>query len=1249
MQYKDLIQFDPIETIIHLRDADKEPSAKQLVSTYVISEDMAEKINSVIIPQIQFEKPADNKGVFVVGNYGTGKSHLMSVVSSLAENEGFLNLLSNEDVRNASKQVSGKYKVIRLEIGSTTMSLRGIITSHLEENLLNMGVSFSFPPVDQITNNKQAFEDMMSVFYSVYPEQGLLLVVDELLDYLRTRNDHELILDLNFLREIGEVCKDLKFRFIAGIQEAIFDNPRFSFVSDSIRRVKDRFEQILIARNDIKFVVSERLLKKTSGQLSKIRTYLEPFTKYFGNMNERLDDFVSMFPVHPDYIDVFEQVTVVEKREILKSITAAMKRVLKSEVPKEFPGLIAYDSYWPMLCENPSSRAEPDIKAVIKCSQVLSERIKQAFTRPAYKPMAERVINALSVHRLAQGDIYAPLGATAEELRDTLSLYHPGIEELGGEPSEDLLSLIETVLREIHKTVSGQFISSNPDNRQYYIDLKKTDDFDALIDKRAESLSPADLDRYYFEALKRVMECVDVPVYVSGYKIWQTEIEWIEKKAARDGYLFFGAPNERSTAVPPRDFYLYFIPPFEPPDYKDEKKPDEVFIKLKTPTDEFKKLLNSYSAAMELALKSSGNAKSTYQAKAESFLKLVVKWFRENMTSAFKLSYQGRSKPLLDWGKGHNLRIRANLGNQDRINFRDMMYAISGLCLAPKFHDDAPEYPTFSVLITGETRYQAVQDAMRAIATSTMTKHGAAVLDALELLDGDRIDVYRSKYAKYVLDVINTKQAGQVVNRSELISVENGVDYMGPGTIRLEPEWVVVVLAAMVYSGDIVVAIAGKSFDATDLNAFASRNLEELINFKHIEKPKEWNLPALKCLLELFGIAPGKAQLITQGQVDYFRELQDSVTKVINRMVFAVQHLNDGIELWGSSLLSDATVSEHRSVLETSKQFMESLQAFNAPGKLKNFKSSIQEINENKSALDSLKAIETLSMLCKELQPGVAYFSTAEALLPAGHEWQNKIRDLRIEVIKEIENTDDYAKSSLKQKLKQKFGTKRTEYANAYISLHSKARLGANEDKRKSKLITGFQMEQMKKLASIELMPSQQLTDLQDTIVSLKPCYSLTESDLKSAPMCPHCSFRPAAEDLSINAQDMLSLCEEQADDMLKNWTSSLISNLEDPTTKESVELLGKDQEKIITDLLKGRELPDNVDNEFIKAISQALSGLIKIPVKPDDLHNALFTGGSPATVEDLKRRMDVFLSGLTKGRDESKVRIALEKQNGKR
>ena len=74
MKYGDCIQFDPIDSVVQLLDANKDEAAKRLVSTYVISDEMAERISELVIPQLQFVLPADNKGLLIVGNYGTGKS-----------------------------------------------------------------------------------------------------------------------------------------------------------------------------------------------------------------------------------------------------------------------------------------------------------------------------------------------------------------------------------------------------------------------------------------------------------------------------------------------------------------------------------------------------------------------------------------------------------------------------------------------------------------------------------------------------------------------------------------------------------------------------------------------------------------------------------------------------------------------------------------------------------------------------------------------------------------------------------------------------------------------------------------------------------------------------------------------------------------------------------------------------------------------------------------------------------------------
>ena len=1243
MKYGELIQFEAIDTIIRLRDADESLTARQLVSTYVISDEMADRLINLVFPQLQFAHPADNKGLLIVGNYGTGKSHLMSVISSIAEDMDLLSLLKNEQVAEAAHQIAGKFKVIRTEIGATTMPLRDIIVGELEEHLAKMGVDYSFPDASEVVSNKRAFEELMAAFHEVYPDHGLLLVVDELLDYLRTRKDQELILDLNFLREVGEVCKDLRFRFMAGLQEAIFDSPRFAFVADQVRRVKDRFEQILIARQDVKFVVAQRLLKKTEEQQAEIREYLTPFARFYGQMNERMEEFVRLFPVHPDYIDTFERVTAVEKREVLKTLSFAMKKLLNDDVPADRPGLISYDSYWEKLRSNPAFRLIPDVKAVLDCSSVLEARIEQAFTRPAYKPLALRIIHALSVHRLTTGDIYAPIGPTAEELRDSLCLYQPGIEDLGGEPADDLLTLVETVLKEIHRTVSGQFISFNPENRQYYLDLKKTDDFDALIEKRSETLDASHLDRYYYEALKRVMECTD-QTYVTGYKIWQHELEWTDRKVTRSGYLFFGSPNERSTAVPPRDFYIYFIQPFDPPRFKDENKADEVFLRLSHMDDEFRTALMRYAAALELASTSSGQAKKAYESRAGEFLRKMVNWLQSHITDAFDITYQGKTKKLRSWAKGKSLRELSGISPHERINFRDLINTITSTILSAHFQDQAPEYPYFSVLITNQNREQAVQDALRAIAGNTPTRQARAVLDGLELFDGERFDPYASRYANHVLNILKNKGHGQVVNRSELIQDIYGVEYFAADKgYRLEPEWLVVILAVLVYNGDVVLAIPGKKFDATKVSELAATHISELTQFKHIERPKDWNLPALKSLFELLKLTPGLVQLITQGKDEPVRELQKAISENVEKFVLAQQILQSRLPFWGRNLLAEEDVKKYQKQLEETKNFLESLQPYTSPGKLKNFRYSSEEVKKHGAGFAVLAALNSMQELINDFASLTSYLSEAGVVLPEGHEWVKQMKNTRDMVLAEIFNLTSNKTSSFRQQTLKKLGELKNKYVQVYLELHGKARLGVNDDKRKARLLNDNRLNVLKKLATIDLLPRQHLTDFQNRLAVLKTCFALTSQDIEASPVCPHCSYRPGTEISSVPASSILDNLDDKLDQMIDEWTKMLLDNLDDPTTRKNLDLLAPAERNLIDTFLKERKLPENLSQDFIHAIQEVLSGLCKITLKMDDLRLNLFKGGAPATPAELKKRFEEYIDELTKGYEQGKVRIVLE------
>ncbi len=1254
MKYRELLAFEPIESVIQLREAETESRARHLVETYVISDRMAEQLSELVLPQLQFDRPADNKGLLVVGNYGTGKSHLMAVISAIAERAELVSHLTHPGVADRACTIAGRFKVIRAEIGSTTMSLRDIVCAELEEGLSGLGVSYRFPAASQVTNNKDAFHEMMAAFQQVYPNQGLLLVLDELLDYLRTRHEQELILDLNFLREVGEVCRSTRFRFLAGVQESLFDNPRFQFVAETLRRVKDRFEQVRIAREDVAYVVSERLLKKDARQQALIREHLERFAPLYGSMNERMDEFVRLFPVHPAYLDTFERVYVAEKREVLKTLSRAIREILDEEVPGwgssslsdqsldrraatrdsrlSPPGLICYDSYWRTLTENPSFRSIPEIKEVIDKSRVLEDRIQQAYTRPQYKPAALRIIHALSVHRLTTGDIYAPLGATAEELRDDLCLMLPGLPE---HDAEFLKTMVETVLREILRTVSGQFISFNKENGQYYLDLKKDIDFDSLIEKKAETLGPDQLNRYYFDALARVMECAD-QTYVTGYRIWEHEVEWRERKAGRTGYLFFGAPNERSTAQPPRDFYLYFLQPYDPPYFKDEKKPDEVFFRLKHRDEAFETALKLYAGAREQASTASGSNKKIYEDKASEHLRTLTTWLREHMPTAFEVTYQGRTRQLAEVVQG---KLPGGLG---RASVRDLVNTAAAVCLAPHFENLSPEYPTFSVVITARNRAQAVQEALRWIAGGAKSQQGMAVLDALELLDGDQLQPRNSRYAQAILEVLSQKGRGQVVNRSELVQDIDGVPYWG--RFRLEPEFLAVVLAALVHSGDVVLSIPGKKLDASAVDQFARLRLDDLVNFKHIERPRDLPLDALRELFDLLGLPKGLV-VNPATREEGVQRLQVEVAGRVEKVVLALARLQEGLVLWGKPVLSPAEQEEWRARLTDVKTFLESLQAFNTVGKLKNFPYDAETVASQRAGLSLVQEVEDLVELIQQVAPLCGYLATAEAVLPEDHPWVAEVKEAQGDLLAKATNPKYRADPSFQRALRARLAELKAKYQDAYLALHGKARLGVSDDQRKGELTKDPRLLQLQKLAGVEMMPAQQLRDFENRLFGLKTCFSLTRQDLDAEPICPHCRYRPVEEPADgLPAADVLAHLDEQLDQMVAEWTQTLLGNLEDPTVRENIELVADPKGKqALQTFLETRELPDAVDNAFVKALQEVLRGLEKVVVTPEDLRKALLRGGMPCTVQELGERFKRYLAELTKGKDVSTVRIVVE------
>jgi hypothetical protein len=1226
MKYGELVQFDPIEDVVQLREADDRLEAERLVRTYVISDGMAEKITSSLIPHLELNTTLDKKGLLVVGNYGTGKSHLMSVISAVAEYADLAGMIRNDAVREASKGIAGQFVVIRTEIGAVRQSLRDIVCGELQRNLARLGVSYTFPSDDQIVNHKDAFIAMMQAFGEKYPDKGLLLVVDELLDYLRSRRDTDLVLDLNFMREVGESCRLSGFRFMAGIQEALFDNPRFEPVADSMRRVQKRFESVRIYGEDIAYVVSERLLAKTPEQEAKIRAHLERFTPLYGDMNERLNEYVALFPVHPRYLETFERLYMVEKREVLKTVSRDVKRLIDVEVSSGRPGILSYDGYWDTLSEDMSVRTNQDIREILEKGHILQSILERSFERRQYLGAAVRIIHALAIHRLTTGDLSSPIGLKPENLRDDLCLYL----DLPEPDSEFLLTTIETVLREISRTVSGQFISHNPETDMYYLDVRKDIDYDAKIEERAATLDKWKLDYYYFDALARVMKTPET-AYVSGYRIWQHEVVWVDRKAGRPGYLFFGAPNERSTAQPPRDFYIYFIQPFAPPEYDDEHQPDEVFLKLAGWDDEFYAALKRYAGAREMASTASATNRGVYEKKASEHLAVMLRWMRENMMTAYRVAYAGIEKNLLEWAKEGAVPT----GGDVTVTVND----IAAYCLAPHFEDLAPDYPHFSQTIRGRDRDDAVKDALTYLRGGLKTQRGTAVLDALGLLEGEQINPEGSMYAQHIVALLGEKAFGQVLNRSEIIVAGHGIEY--ERRFRLEPEYVGVLLAALVYHGDAVVAYPGTKFTAANLDEMTKRGGSDLTGFKHVELPKD---PPIEVLAELFtvlGLSPGLVKNPATHR-EAVKQLQERLHVLIPEVVEAQQQLDGSLLLWGRDLYDEQTKEQKRRNLGNLKVFLESLQRFNTEGKLKNYSGTKANVREHAKELALMEEIDGLARFCSNLAPLTAYLSQAEMVLPAGNPCGEALSEAKHSIFVQLEDgvgNNRTFQTDLKRELE---GQKKC-YVDEYFRLHRQARLSHDEDERKKRLKAEPRLAALRALSSIDIMPKRELNEFDALSLKLKPCFSLTEKDLERTPVCPHCSFRPKDEEGIPSSGMMLDHLEDLLDGVYAAWVRMLVENLEDPTVQANLELLKPEDRALVMEFREKKALPEPVPGDLVRALSEALSGLVKVTIQVENLRRALMANGSACSVDEIEKRFESYVSSLVKDKDERKVRLVVE------
>jgi hypothetical protein len=160
---------------------------------------------------------------------------------------------------------------------------------------------------------------------------------------------------------------------------------------------------------------------------------------------------------------------------------------------------------------------------------------------------------------------------------------------------------------------------------------------------------------------------------------------------------------------------------------------------------------------------------------------------------------------------------------------------------------------------------------------------------------------------------------------------------------------------------------------------------------------------------------------------------------------------------------------------------------------------------------------------------------------------------------------------------------------------------------------------------------------------SLVSCSKLSSTDLKNSPVCPHCRYNPLTDGTIGGASNKLTEAEDTLENMVDDWTKTLLKNLTIPWVKENMNLLRPEHKTVIENFVTQGKLPLPINDDFIIALKEALTSLIKVPVKVEDIHKILQQTGGSVTPGELKDVFNAYIDKLIAGKEANKVRIIVE------
>ncbi|MBF0121090.1 MAG: hypothetical protein HQK79_19845 [Desulfobacterales bacterium] len=1216
-----LFNFCQIKDVIDI-DADLGEINKRhdLVKSYVISESLENQISEFFDNLV---KP-NHKASTVIGNYGSGKSHLIAFIVSLVLEPAIVDFVKSEKIKKAVKNLNRKFYTVQFELQAGQVELKHWFFGKIRQQLKSK-YDVSIPIFDPIKDfdDKDNIKIILDIIKKHDSSIGLLVIIDEISDFLSAKQKEAMKADLQFLRVIGQVCQDQDLMFVGSMQEDIFTSPKFKDVASELGRIGERFQNIIIHKEDIKKVISERIVPKTKEQRHKLEKKLSFFAEKIDDVSRNTDEYIDLFPLTPFLLELFNDLPYFEKRGVIQFAISEIKYLLN----EKFPYFITFEKIYDILASNPNKKNLEEIYEITKVMGVLSQKI--TLLENKFKDDALKIIKALSIYSLWNK---REKGATSQELANNLMML----------PQKKIFSAsdhISLIIKKIRDVTEGEYIKALKDEAtgvEYFQFITKAGvDAEQKISQKASAISNSEIE---YELFNQIADILDLERLNGSLDIFNDECEWKAVKSFRKGYLIFVKEKSKFTPLPNRDYAIVLLSPFVK-DFKKSFAKDTLTISLIINRPETIELLKEIVAIK--ALIENNFQKNLMLKKLEG----RINGYSVGQTQITGLKYR-LVKILMNSSEctlnGKPESIKSHIGKELNSIYEIIDEFKTSLFDEP-FNKAYPLHPKYSIQLSSANIISSLTNIASDLSKgdfNNLAKNTTSFLQNISMLDHQGYpDISQSKIAQNILDIVKANKNKVTDIQKELVNPLCSSQY------GLEPEIIHFTLIVMTVLGKVF--LQAKGGDKIDINnikeKFKSLSAFETIAYVKVQEDYSYDFAAR--LLNAIGLN-GTKITIEKERLNAFKEYKEKIYSITKSIKEFEDTINKLFEKQTIHIKIDDVKKDFSTILEIDWNGLN----INNHTQFSSIESSYnQKLSKITIAISNLKEIiDAVYEYQKDFHDAISYMNNAldllskNKLLVIDAKKLNTITGFRDDVINICKDfsilKDRSQRNPVKGKIQQ---FKKSFIYDFYFPAHEKYVGKKVEWDNLNSYLTNPVFKKIKLLNDVTCISDtkfKQMVLRWNELEKYKCINSDLEDQLQNNVRCPDCLFPAIDSKYSIILAE-LDKIEEDIEAIFDDYEKIIVKEISE--YKDNIQYLDNESEKIfIQNILKTKSLPEIITSENIKAINKLFKEIVVVEIDTNHIIKALFPNQDMTTLEDLRKRFFALEDSIKKNKQENEVRI---------